>query len=68
VKPQPSMTPREWLEAATGGTFNEHRLELYADAHVYIAQRILRLWDAPLDGVPPADVYCAQWPAEDDGQ
>jgi hypothetical protein len=61
-----SMTPREWLDAATGGVFDANRLERYADAHVYIAHRLLRLWDAPVEGIAPADVFSAEWTERDE--
>jgi hypothetical protein len=60
------MSAREWLDAATGGTIDEARLVKYGDAHVYIARRLLRLWDAPVENVAPADVFTAQWPAAEE--
>lgn len=55
---------RQWLEAATGGTLDPERLLKFADAHIYIANRLLRLWDAPVDDVAPTDVFSAEWTEE----
>jgi hypothetical protein len=60
------MSPRDWLDAATGGTIDEERLLKYRDAHAYIAHRLLRLWDAPVESIAPADVFSAQWPVEEE--
>jgi hypothetical protein len=60
------LSAREWLDAATGGTIDQERLVKYADAHVYIARRLLRLWDAPVESAAPADVFTAEWPVEEE--
>jgi hypothetical protein len=61
-------TVREWLDAATAGSLANARVEKYADAHLYIGQRLLRLWDVPIESVAPADVFSAEWIDEEDAQ
>jgi hypothetical protein len=61
-----SMSAHDWLDAATGGTINDDRLLKYGDAHIYIAQRLLRLWDVPIDGIAPADVFSSEWTADEE--
>ncbi len=64
----PSMSVREWLDAATAGAIDGERLEKYADAHLYIGHRLLRLWDVPVETIAPADVFSAEWIEEIEGR
>jgi len=60
-----ARSEREWLEAATGGTLNGGRLLKYADAHLYIADRLMRLWDVPIERIGPTDIFSAEWADEE---
>lgn len=65
---QPPENIREWLDAATAGMLGSERLDAYADAHLYIGQRLLRLWDVPIEAFAPTDVFSAEWAEEDEKQ
>ena len=61
-------TVHEWLVEATAGAIDDERLDKYADAHLYIGHRLLRLWDVPVDAMAPADVFSAEWIGESDAK
>lgn len=60
-----ARSEREWLAAATGGTLNAGRLLKYADAHLYIAERLMRLWEVPVEHIGPTDIFSAEWAEEE---
>lgn len=62
----PIVTVLDWLKVATAGAIDSERRDKYSDAHLYIGRRLLRLWDAPVETIAPADIFSAEWSVDED--